>query len=54
VFVFKLIAQGTVEERILELQQRKAALAAAMLDSEGASGTPLSSEDLDLLFRPIE
>jgi SNF2 family DNA or RNA helicase len=54
VFVFKLIAQGTVEERILELQQRKAALAAAMLDSEGASGTPLTSEDLDLLFRPIE
>ena len=54
VFVFKLIAQGTVEERILELQQRKAALAAAMLDSEGASATPLSSEDLDILFRPIE
>jgi superfamily II DNA or RNA helicase len=54
VFVFKLIAQGTVEERILELQQRKAALAAAMLDSEGAGATPLSSDDLDILFRPIE
>jgi superfamily II DNA or RNA helicase len=54
VFVFKLIAQGTVEERIVELQQRKAALAAAMLDSEGAGATPLSSEDLEILFRPIE
>ncbi len=54
VFVFKLIAQGTVEERILELQQRKAALAAAILDAGGAGSAVLAPEDLDFLFRPIE
>jgi SNF2 family DNA or RNA helicase len=54
VFVFKLIAQGTVEERILELQQRKAALAAALLDAGGAGAAGLTSEDLDVLFRPID
>jgi non-specific serine/threonine protein kinase len=54
VFVFKLIAQGTVEERILELQKRKGALAAALLDSKGAGMAGLTSEDLDALFRPID
>jgi SNF2 family DNA or RNA helicase len=54
VFVFKLIARGTVEERILELQQRKAALAAALLDAEKAGMAGLTSEDLDILFRPID
>jgi SNF2 family DNA or RNA helicase len=54
VFVFKLIAQGTVEERILELQKRKAALAAALLDSKSAAMAGLTSEDLDVLFRPID
>jgi superfamily II DNA or RNA helicase len=54
VFVFKLIAQGTVEERILELQKRKAALAAALLDAESGGMAGLTSEDLDVLFRPID
>jgi SNF2 family DNA or RNA helicase len=54
VFVFKLIAQGTVEERILELQKRKSALAAALLDSKGTGMAGLTSEDLDVLFRPID
>ena len=54
VFVFKLIAQGTVEERILELQKRKAALAAALLDAEKAGMAGLTTEDLDVLFRPID
>jgi superfamily II DNA or RNA helicase len=54
VFVFKLIAQGTVEERILDLQKRKAALAAALLDEKSAGMTALTAEDLDVLFRPID
>ncbi|MEI6986763.1 MAG: DEAD/DEAH box helicase [Rhodospirillaceae bacterium] len=49
VFVYKLIASGTVEERILELQGRKGSLADAMLD-EGSWTGSLTSDDLDFLF----
>jgi SNF2 family DNA or RNA helicase len=48
VFVYKLIAAGTVEERILELQARKGSLAAATLDGEGT--LPLTAADIDFLF----
>jgi superfamily II DNA or RNA helicase len=51
VFVYKLVAAGTVEERILEMQERKGDLAATTLD--GAAHTaPLDAEDIDLLFAP--
>ena len=36
VFVYKLIAADTVEERILELQERKAALASIAFRREAA------------------
>ncbi len=49
VFVYKLIASGTVEERILELQERKGSLADAMLD-EGSWAGSLTADDLDFLF----
>ncbi|MEI6560118.1 MAG: C-terminal helicase domain-containing protein, partial [Rhodospirillaceae bacterium] len=49
VFVYKLIASGTVEERILELQDRKGSLADAMLD-EGSWAGSLTADDLDFLF----
>ena len=49
VFVYKLIAAGTVEERIVELQDKKGRLAAATLDTRGAVGS-LAAEDLDYLF----
>ena len=35
VFVYKLIAADTVEERIVELQERKAALASLALSEDG-------------------
>ena len=54
VFVHKLIAAGTVEERILALQARKAELAAAVLSgSLAAGGKALSQEDLLALFEPL-
>jgi hypothetical protein len=54
VFVHKLIAAGTVEERILALQARKAELAAAVLSgSLSSGGTALSQEDLLGLFAPL-
>lgn len=49
VLVHRLIAKDTVEERILELQGRKRALAAVALD-EGAAAAQLTREDLLLLF----
>ncbi len=53
VFVHKLICEGTIEERILELQARKSALVAGLLDSESTSLAGLSTEDIDYLFAPV-
>jgi SNF2 family DNA or RNA helicase len=54
VFVYKLIASGTVEERILALQARKAELAASVLSGSLTTGSnALSQEDLLALFEPI-
>jgi superfamily II DNA or RNA helicase len=45
VMVYRLVARGTVEERILALQERKRALAASALD-EGGAALSLTREDL--------
>jgi SNF2 family DNA or RNA helicase len=52
VFVHKLICEGTIEERILELQQRKSALVAGLLDAS-APAVALTAEDLEMLLSPI-
>jgi SNF2 family DNA or RNA helicase len=49
VFVYQLIAADTVEERIIELQDKKGRLAAATLDRGAAVGS-FAIEDLDYLF----
>ena len=54
VFVYKLIAAGSVEERILDLQQRKSALAQGVLDGGLTSATQLTPHDLEVLFAPLE
>ncbi|WP_245896094.1 DEAD/DEAH box helicase [Deinococcus irradiatisoli] len=54
VFVYKLIAAGSVEERILELQARKAALSQGILGAGLGEGAQLSAQDLDRLFAPLE
>ncbi len=53
VFVYKLIVAGSVEERMLQLQQRKQQLADAILGS-GVAGTSLSLDDVDDLFAPLD
>ncbi|HEX9534561.1 MAG TPA: SNF2-related protein [Stellaceae bacterium] len=53
VFVYKLVAQGTVEERMLELQQRKKALAAGIYDAAGGTGAGLEAGDIARLFQPL-
>jgi superfamily II DNA or RNA helicase len=52
VFVYKMITAGTVEEKIIAMQQKKQALADALFD-EGARGGALSAEDLQGLFEPL-
>jgi len=49
VMVYRLVAQGTVEERILGLQEKKRALFEAAL-SEAAAATAITREDLLELF----
>ena len=54
VFVYKLICEGTLEEKIHAMQQRKQALADGLYQS-GASNEPQWNEqDLDMLFGPLE
>jgi SNF2 family DNA or RNA helicase len=50
VFVYKLIAEDSVEERILELQERKAALAATLFDEAAGPTVDLDLADIDRLF----
>ncbi len=53
VFVYKLITEGSVEEKILELQERKRELADA-IHNKNATKQPLwSAEELDALFAPL-
>jgi superfamily II DNA or RNA helicase len=49
VMVHRLVARGTVEERILELQERKRAVADAALGDGGAAGGLTRADLLDLL-----
>jgi len=51
VFVYKLVARGTLEERIAELQGEKRDLANAALKDAGA--THLTSKDLASLYRQL-
>ncbi|KAF1070449.1 MAG: RNA polymerase-associated protein RapA [Pseudomonas citronellolis] len=52
VFVYKLIARGTVEEKIQLLQREKAALAAGILEGVGGDWQ-LDDADIDALFAPL-
>ena len=50
VSVFKLIVKGTIEEKILKMQEEKQNLADEILNGEGTSFFNLSKEELlDLL-----
>ena len=53
VFVYKLIAEGTIEERMLALQERKRALAAGVLGQAGGKRAAFGEDDLQALFQPL-
>jgi superfamily II DNA or RNA helicase len=50
VFAYRLIAKDTVEERVLELQQRKRELADAIISADNSVIRTLRREDLELLL----
>ena len=55
VFVHRLVAAGTVEEKILNMQARKQALADALFDAVGgAADTMLDEATLQDLFAPLD
>jgi hypothetical protein len=51
VFSYKLITRGTVEEKILGLQQRKRELAQGVLGTDSDVGKALTETDVEDLFR---
>lgn len=60
VFVYKLLTQGTVEEKILALQNRKRGMAEQLMrqrseavENEESGGHLITTQDLDVLFQPL-
>jgi superfamily II DNA or RNA helicase len=53
VFVYKLIAKGTLEEKIQQLQQKKSELANSILAEGEAQKMALTQEDLQAIFAPL-
>ena len=54
VFVYKLIAKGTLEEKIQLLQQKKSELAQSILAEGESQKMALTQEDLQQIFAPLE
>ncbi|MEJ7806520.1 MAG: hypothetical protein WKG03_11460, partial [Telluria sp.] len=53
VFVYKLIAKGTLEQKIQELQRKKADLADAVLDGGASQNLALTQDDLQAILAPL-
>ncbi|QHJ00021.1 ATP-dependent helicase [Xylophilus rhododendri] len=54
VFVYRLIAEGSIEERMRELQARKAALAAGMLGADLEGVPKFGIEEVEGLLAPLD
>ncbi|HET7399145.1 MAG TPA: DEAD/DEAH box helicase [Intrasporangium sp.] len=46
VMVYRLVAQDTIEEKVIELQQRKRDLFTRVVDADGLMGAPMSADDI--------
>ncbi len=51
VTVYRLVAAGTIEEKILELKEKKKGLVSAVLSEDAGGGKRLTRDDLDDLFK---
>jgi SNF2 family DNA or RNA helicase len=54
VFVYHLVARGSVEERMLVLQNRKKVLADSLLGDQTGGGNALTEAEVHDLFAPLE
>lgn len=54
VFVYKLVCKGTVEEKILKMQENKKQLLKGIFKEGDSQAPKLSVEDLAYLFEPVE
>lgn len=50
VMVYRMVSEGTIEEKVLQLQKRKAALFDALTTGASTTATGLSAEDVRALF----
>lgn len=50
VFVHRLVMLGTIEEKMLELQRRKGALAEGLLDPEAGGPLDITADEIELLL----
>ncbi|PFG30201.1 DEAD/DEAH box helicase [Paramicrobacterium agarici] len=50
VFVYRLVAEGTIEEKVLQLQRKKAALFDAVVDDDAAFSSALTADDIRMLL----
>jgi superfamily II DNA or RNA helicase len=53
VFVYKLVVAGSIEEKILALQEKKAELAAGILSEDGAGLAKFGEADIAALLAPL-
>jgi superfamily II DNA or RNA helicase len=53
VFVYQLVVEGSIEERMLELQRRKLALTEGVLGFDSAAAIKFSEDDLNALLAPL-
>lgn len=53
VFVYKLVTEGSIEEKILALQDKKAKLAEGVLSGDGSAFTKFSEADIQALMVPL-
>jgi ERCC4-related helicase len=54
VFVYKLITEGTVEEAILSMQERKRQLVQGVLAADASQTVALTEADIEQFFTPLE
>jgi len=54
VFVYKLITAGSVEEKIVSMQQKKNALLQGLFSEQADTKVKLTANDLEFLFKPLD
>ncbi|HET7070640.1 MAG TPA: DEAD/DEAH box helicase, partial [Nocardioides sp.] len=50
VMVYRLVAEDTIEQKVMELKERKAALFAQVIDGDGAMAADITADDVRAIF----